>query len=364
MAAPSISGGVLTDAADSFVYNPTTDVINTIASIPRPTGETRALTFNDGSGQKMWVMGGGRTAPNPSNEVDVYDPVSNTWSLGPAFVTARRNFPTATDPGSNHIWLAGGYDRTRRQQHDGNLRVPRDRTHAYANSHINGNDSTATATATATATPTGSATPTPTATATAPATATPTASPTCTPSSFHVLIAYSDIEGPPVTLQNQILAEPGVTAVDLFDASSGTPTLAQLQPYNIVVAFSNNPYSDPVGMGNVLADYADTGGIVVGLNFDWFGPPFDLEGRWQTGGYSPFVDGGPTNFSNSCLGTYDTTHPLMQSISAGSLCAFFRHTLALSSGAVSVALYQDNHAVVCVQDQQRAYRRRDKRLCG
>src|SRR5438094_3344359 len=32
----------------------------------------------------------------------------------------------------------------------------------------------------------------------------------------------------------------------------------------------------------------------------------------------------------------------MQGISAGSLCAFFRHTLTLSPGAVSVALYQDN----------------------
>src|SRR6267154_6810458 len=29
-------------------------------------------------------------------------------------------------------------------------------------------------------------------------------------------------------------------------------------------------------------------------------------------------------------------------ISAGSLCAFFRHTLTLSPGAVSVAMYQDN----------------------
>ena len=121
-----------------------------------------------------------------------------------------------------------------------------------------------------------------------------------------------------------------------------TPTLAQLQPYNIVVAFSNNPYSDAVAMGNVLADYADTGGVVVGLNFDWFGPPFGLDGRWMTGGYTPFNTPAPTNFASSCLGTYDTTHPLMQGIPAGSLCAFFRHSPTLSAGAVSVALYQDN----------------------
>src|SRR6516162_5266008 len=102
-------------------------------------------------------------------------------------------------------------------------------------------------------------------------TPTPTATGTPGGCQFHVLIAYSDIGGPPTTLQNQILAEPGVTGVDLFDASSSTPTLPQLQQYNIVVPFSNNPYNDAVAMGNVLADYADTGGVVVGLNFDWYG---------------------------------------------------------------------------------------------
>ena len=57
----------------------------------------------------MWVLGGGFSLI--SNEVDVYDPVGNSWSLGPAFTTARRNFPTDTD-GTTRIWLAGGYDST------------------------------------------------------------------------------------------------------------------------------------------------------------------------------------------------------------------------------------------------------------
>src|SRR5262249_36554690 len=64
----------------------------------------------------------------------------------------------------------------------------------------------------------GGATPTPTATVTA----TPTPTSTGTPGAcqLRVLIAYSDTGGPPTTLQNQILAEPGVIAVDLFDAFS------------------------------------------------------------------------------------------------------------------------------------------------
>jgi CSLREA domain-containing protein len=105
-----ISGGVLTDTTNSFVYNPVGDSISSIASIPRATGETRALSFNG----LMLVMGGGRTAPNPSNEVNIYNPANNTWTVGapvPSFFTARRNFPTDTD-GTTRIWLAGGYAPT------------------------------------------------------------------------------------------------------------------------------------------------------------------------------------------------------------------------------------------------------------
>ena len=94
-------------------------------------------------------------------------------------------------------------------------------------------------------------------------------------------------------------------------------------------------------MGNVLADYADTGGVVVGLNFDWFGPPFGLDGRWITVGIPRSTRARPTS-APVAWARADTTHPLMQGISAGSLCAFFRHTLTLSPGAVSVAMYQDS----------------------
>src|SRR5439155_27188958 len=160
--ASDYSGGTVIDTTNSFSYNPTTDTIGAIAAIPRATGETRGLTFNG----KMLVMGGGRVAPNPSNIVNIYDPVANTWTTGnpvPSFVNARRNFPTDTN-GTDHIWLAGGYEPT----------APAADMEIFAG-----------------ACP--SATPTPT------ATGTPSPSPTCTPGSFRVLIAYADIGGPPTT---------------------------------------------------------------------------------------------------------------------------------------------------------------------
>ena len=155
---------ILIDTADSFKYDPVGDTITTITSIPRPTGNTRALNFNG----QMWVIGGDLVWPSDSNEVDVYDPGTDSWSLGPAFNTARRNFPTDTD-GTTRIWLSGGYGS------DGSTPISAMEIFYAAGG------ATPTPTATPTATGTATATPTATATATGTVTATPTVTPTPTP---------------------------------------------------------------------------------------------------------------------------------------------------------------------------------------
>jgi hypothetical protein len=53
------------------------------------------------------VLGGGRTAPNPTNQVYIYN-TSSGWRSGPPFVNARRNDAAGSD-GTN-IWMVGGYD--------------------------------------------------------------------------------------------------------------------------------------------------------------------------------------------------------------------------------------------------------------
>ncbi|PYJ26302.1 MAG: hypothetical protein DME89_13170 [Verrucomicrobia bacterium] len=166
--ASDYSGGVI-DTTNSFSFNPMANTIGTIAAIPRATGETRALNFNG----KMLVMGGGRTAPNPSMEVDAYNPGTNTWTMNtpvPAFTTPRRNFPTDTD-GTTRIWLGGGYAS------DGI--TPLNSMEIFC----------AAAGATATPTPTGTATATATPTATRTPTATPTASPSPTVTASSTAIA-------------------------------------------------------------------------------------------------------------------------------------------------------------------------------
>jgi len=159
-------GTTLQDSNISLVYDPVADTIGNIATIPRATAETRGLNFCN----TMYVMGGGRVAPNPSNEVDIYDPVANSWSVGTPFSEARRNFPTDTD-GTNNIWLSGGYAS------DGVTLLDSMEIFTCPVSPCASPSPTPTATATATPTATASATPT----ATARPTPTPRQAPTPRP---------------------------------------------------------------------------------------------------------------------------------------------------------------------------------------
>jgi plastocyanin len=176
--ASDYQGGLVVDTTNSFSFNPAANSIGTIAAIPRATGETRGLSFNG----KLYVMGGGRAAPNPSNVVNIYDPMANSWSLGTPFVHARRNFPTDTD-GTTHIWLSGGYDT------DGVTPLASTEIFCQGGAGTPTPTPTATATHTPTATPTATATathtPTGTPTATATATHTPTGTPTATATATH-----------------------------------------------------------------------------------------------------------------------------------------------------------------------------------
>src|SRR5260221_13906140 len=67
------SGVALVDSTGSYVYDPVADTLGTIATITRAPAETKAVD----EGGQVWVLGGGRTAPNPSNEVNAYSPGPN-----------------------------------------------------------------------------------------------------------------------------------------------------------------------------------------------------------------------------------------------------------------------------------------------
>jgi hypothetical protein len=163
---------------------------------------------------------------------------------------------------------------------------------------------------------------------------------------LNVLIVYADT-GAPTGFQSEILAEPGVTAVDLFDGGAGTPTLAQLQAYKIVVPFSNLPFADATTLGNNLADYVDGGGIVVQYGFSHYGPaqPYGVNGRWITGGYNPYDYStnlvGGTAFT---LGAFNAGHPLMAGVTT--LNSNFQNIVTPNGAATQVAAASNGNSLV------------------
>ena len=61
--------------------------------------------------------------------------------------------------------------------------------------------------------------------------------------------------GDPTEIRNALLAFPDITTVDTFDATTGSPTLAQLLMYNAVMLMFNSGPNSSETLGDVLADY-------------------------------------------------------------------------------------------------------------
>jgi hypothetical protein len=148
-----------------------------------------------------------------------------------------------------------------------------------------------------------------------------------------ILIIYADTAGGPTQLQTALLAQPGVTSVVLFDGNAGTPTLAQLTPYETVVPFSNDVFSNATALGDVLADYVDAGGVVVQFGFAHYGPgqAYGVNGRWVTGNYNPYT------YSTALvlavpftLGAFNPADPLMAGVTA--LGSNYQNVVTLARG--------------------------------
>ncbi|MCK6561953.1 S8 family serine peptidase [bacterium] len=164
------------------------------------------------------------------------------------------------------------------------------------------------------------------------------------PQATGVLLLH--MGGDPSEIQGALSAYPDLSPVNTWDlGASGVPALGDLLAYDAVILMNNNAFPDPVGLGNVLADYVDAGGGVT-TTLASFANGFQLAGRFMDEGYSPFDIGvGPVGGSN--LGSFDPNHPVMQGVSTmfGDLLA----DVPLASGATSVAMWANGLQCVAVK---------------
>ncbi len=161
---------------------------------------------------------------------------------------------------------------------------------------------------------------------------------------IHVLLAMAD-DGGGEPLRNQLLSYPDVGVVDVFDTRTGTPLLADLTPYHVVIVWTNYLPADAAGLGNVLADYVDAGGRVILAVFSC-DSYWGISGRLMADGYSPFLPG-DTGYSTHTLGTFDALHPIMAGVTVAS-DFYFTYT-SLDPGAAWVASWSDGQPFVATK---------------
>ena len=167
----------------------------------------------------------------------------------------------------------------------------------------------------------------------------------------NVLLLCADDDnsyGSPI--QALLIAYGDLGSVDLYDAWNGTPSLAQLLAYNVVVTWSNASYADPVGIGNVLADYVDAGGKVINMTFSIGNHGWNMAGRFIDQNYTA-MNGTYILYQTYCLGSFNAGHPIMNGVT--NVCDFFPITGPyLTPGSTAVASYDNGDLLVAVKDNK------------
>ena len=144
-------------------------------------------------------------------------------------------------------------------------------------------------------------------------------------------------------VQSRLQSTGAFTTVDTFDArsaidgGSGTPTAGQLAAYDAVLAFSNNPFSDAVLLGDRLATYHDQGrGVVVALFSNAGNSNARMQGAYgtQANGYALLnYTSGSYIYPSDWLGdVLESQSPLMTGVASFAASAAYRSTANVISG--------------------------------
>jgi hypothetical protein len=167
------------------------------------------------------------------------------------------------------------------------------------------------------------------------------------PGSLRILVVGNEIESSDA-LRPAVAAKPGVSAVDVFDSQDGTPDPALLSSYDMVVGTGDSFYDDPVLWGDRLADYLDAEGALVQFAYDnWEQSGAHPEGRFESGGYAPFIPG-PNDNDLVTLGTRVVPDsPFL--VGVGDFTSIDNTTVALAPGATLLAKWSDDRNAIALK---------------
>jgi hypothetical protein len=167
------------------------------------------------------------------------------------------------------------------------------------------------------------------------------------PGNGKVLIAAAELPATMTALQTKLVATNAFVAVDVFNLQTGTPTVAQLQQYAVVLSWTDYTPMDEITFMNNLATYYDGGGRVVLAVFKVGGYPAGYKGTFDNpnNGYMLFtLPNGSSNYSsygNLTLGVVNEPGtPLMLNVVNPTTTGYLSNC-PLANGAVVVANWSD-----------------------
>jgi hypothetical protein len=144
------------------------------------------------------------------------------------------------------------------------------------------------------------------------------------------------------------------TEINYVDVTDSIPPLSFLNQYDAVLAWTTAAITNPVALGNRLADYVDGGGGVV-IGQMAFVDGAGLQGRVMSPGYSPLVSGPAegTQFSRK-LNFFSISAPYHPILNGVSIVDFPFYSTdqwsdpSLAPGATQIALDNNDASAIAI----------------
>ncbi|MEI6766604.1 MAG: T9SS type A sorting domain-containing protein [Bacteroidota bacterium] len=131
-----------------------------------------------------------------------------------------------------------------------------------------------------------------------------------------------------------------IGAVDSLDIRLGTPSVAQLQTYGVVLIYTDFPPMSPMAMGDTLKKFVDLGGKLVTL-FAAQDTAYGLKGSYLSQHYDPIFSTAIYTPATSSIGVVSLpSHPLMQGVTDIN-SAFHSTSTALTAGSHLIFRWAD-----------------------
>jgi Divergent InlB B-repeat domain len=168
------------------------------------------------------------------------------------------------------------------------------------------------------------------------------------PGSLRILFVNNQGDGDFTEFIPALRGMPGVATLDTFESSAATPSAEGMASYDLIVNTGDSDYGDQALYGNRLADYIDAGGALIQFAYDnWEDPLAHPTGRFESGGYAPFIPGDNDNVTTSLGSILVPSSPLLAGVP--SFTTDDNTTDAVAPGATLLALYADGRNAIATK---------------